>query len=446
MRYTLHPMPLPTTISQLTPTTYLVAMADGSELSLDLMLFEPYQNHLVQQTTLQSTITAKEAEKTLLDIVLNKELYDLKLQQVRLQQLQDQFLSLLFETIDQVSQIDVKATSPLFQQAVTRLFAGNLFEVILVLDDKAIEEEAQQSEQNRMRSLSYYRLKAQTYLLVHEHQKAQVYFEKLILIYPSSLTYRWYADTLAVTDLPRAVSMYQEGLRMCSVPTEQLSFLNRMASLSIRLKQFPTAAATYQQILNLHRSLGEMMDKTAEAETVAHLADVLLAQGAQQAGLPAQAGIQTYEQALVLYDQLSGTHPGAYKVPIASISYQLGLFYTNTAQYAKAQQTLRRAYLLQQQSQQTDVSRSAYAHTAYTLARVHVALHDFGPAAEFAQQSFTIFAPLAKDNPEHYLPDFFQAVNLLAQVITATHGPKTPNPLQQYGRQIAQFLTALPKK
>ncbi len=245
-------LPLPPNIRLITIDEFAVQLQNGTEITIPLRSFMQYQ-------TLEKTVTAQEQVVSKIDQqlkigerLLHTDIVRLKLLLHRYRQKRDMFINTCMETVSHLSQMDMTHMSPLFQKAVSSFYNGDIFEVISSLDDRKIEMDAHSDHRERARSIHYYRLKAQTYLLLSEYKKAEIYFEKNTFIYPSSETHSWYGQFYSnQKEYPKAVSQYEKALGFAQTPLEGAYLLHTLSPLLLKLNTINKAEASLKNALSL---------------------------------------------------------------------------------------------------------------------------------------------------------------------------------------------------
>lgn len=440
-------MELPPAITSLSDTTYLVKLADGGELALDLLLFSQYKDLIASLTDLTGRIARKESGRETIEILVDRELYFLKSQQEELQRAIESFRLKCLGILEMFGESNLQTASPLFGAAMTNFLNGNLFETILTLDDPQIEEEARQSEEHRMRTVSYYRLKALACLLVPEIKKAGVYFEKMILIHPCMETYHWYGQMLTDTrQEARALLMEQEALKIALTDMQQAMLWERIGALYAALHSLPQATHAYEQSLmryasNTSENPADSLEKQAclrrQAAILEHLGDGVRSQGRRIDAATA------YNHALTVYTQLSRNNPGGYVGAIASLQYRLGVL-ANATSFAN--DVAESYFQLARKSQQQltgPTDRAAYAQTLRALGSLYAKVRQPTKAAALLVQSFEIYTLLARANPKLYVPLLLDVLKLLDSQYLSLNQPQAGQTVRTYATRISRFLTII---
>lgn len=438
-------MELPPTITSLSDT-YLVKLADGSELALDLLLFPQYKNLIASRTELEGRIARKESGREIIEILVDRELYFLKSQQEELSRAIESFRLKCLSILEMFGESNVQTTSPLFGAAMTNFLNGNLFETILTLDDPQIEEEARQSEEHRMRTVSYYRLKALAFLLVPDSKKAGVYFEKMILIHPCMETYHWYGLMLADTrQEARALSMEQEALKKALTDMQQAILWDGIGALYAVLRNYTQSAYAYEQSLMRYASStsenpADSPEKQAflrrQAAILEHLGDAVRSQGRRNDAATA------YNHALTVYTQLSRNNPGGYAGAIASLQYRLGVLAHAAGTPAAAESYFQLARKAQQQLIGPE-DKAAYAQTLHALGSLYAKTHQPQKASALLVQSFETYTMLARANPKLYVPLLLEVLKLLDSQYLSLNQPQAGQTVRTYATRISRFLTII---
>ncbi len=431
-------MELPSSISSLSNTTYLVKLSDGTELALDLLLFPQFKNLIASYTELEGRIAQKESGRETIQILIDRELYFLKSQLEEVQQAIDSFRKRCLTILEMIGQSQLHAASPLFQGAVSNFLNGNLFEAILALDDPQIEAEAKQSEEHRMRTISYYHLKALACLLVPDVKKAGVYYEKMILISPSTDTYHWYALMLSDSHQPvRALAMEQEALKSALTEIQQATIWEHIGALHATIRNFSQAGSAYEQALMRYAS--ETSDTTAGLLKKQAVILELLGDCVRNLGRRDDAAT-AYDNALSVYDQLSRSKPGGYAAAIAALQYRKGILANAARSFDQAESHLQHARTVQEKlTGLTD--RAAYAQTLQTLGSLYAKARQPQKASALLVQSFETYTALARANPRQYLRMLLETLKLLDSQYVALNQLQAAQTVRSYASRIASFLT-----